>query len=282
MKHKKIVIIVGILTIILAVTTFLIAKNMNRKPLLETLIERKDYKLISENESINNIFNSIKRYIHEDSSRNTYKEFKSYELFSIVGYNIKKEYITNIKKDDFLTYGYIKKDLLDKQIKSIFGTDKIKFSKEESKDETININSGIFENAGDEFRNARLVSKTDDEYYFSFLAKEGTTGCPEAKNPPIKLVELRKMDNYILLIAKAVYTKIVDGNSDFCEVEIYDNKPSEKTKRLVDSIKVKAGNNPYDIDINKYINSAGEIYIVLEKDKNGKYHFLKSEKGIIK
>ncbi len=282
MKNKTIFIFGGIITILLAVATVLVVKNTNKKPLLETLIDRNDYKIISTNKEIDNIFNSIKRYIHEDSSRNTYREFKENELFSIAGYNIKKEDITNVKKGDFSTYGYVKKNLLDNQIKAIFGTDKIKFSKELAKDGTISINSGIFENAGDEFRNASLVSKTDDEYYFSFIAKEGTTGCPEAKNPPIKLVELRKMDNYILLIAKAVYTKIVDGNSNFCEVEIYDNKPSEKTKKLLDSIKVKAGNTSYDIDINKYIDNASEIYIILEKDKAGEYHFLKSEKGITK
>ncbi|MBR2678007.1 MAG: hypothetical protein IKE63_01135 [Bacilli bacterium] len=288
MKYKKLAIIAGIITILLAVVTILVVINnnkkinSNKKMLSEELIDRKDYKIISTNKEIDNIFNSIKKCVYEDSNRNTYKEFKEYELFSIAGYNVKKEDITNIKKEDFSIYGYVKRDILDNQIKAVFGTDKIKVSKEESNDEMININTGVFENVGNEFRNIKLISKTDDEYYFSFYAKEGTSGCPEAKSPPIKLVELRQIDNNIILVTKAVYTKVVDGNSSFCEVEIYDNYPSEKSKKVLDKIKVKAGSEPYDVDINKYVDDASEIYIILEKDKNGEYHFLRSEKGIIK
>lgn len=278
-QKKTIVIIYLIVIAILALIGIVnmihsASKNEVDSKSIDELINEKKYTTIKQNKEILNIFNSIKKYVY-NTNREGLSSFSKTELFSIIGYNIKKENITDIKEEDTYSYGYIKKELLDQQIQDIFGKENIRIALDSEDKSKKTINGGVFENAGDKFKNAVLMEVTKKQYYFRFYRNEGISACPQMKNIPIKLMEVRQIDNYILLKAKSVLTRVVETEENQCTVDII----NYNVKDPLDTFKVEMGSTPYTIDIDKYTENAMDVYIVLKKGKRGKYYFSESKIG---
>lgn len=280
MKNKKrnIILFICVLVIIILclIGFFIINKkssnNESDSQSIEELIIEDNYKKISENKELLNIFNSLKKYIY-NTNRKDINSFSKIELFSIVGYNVKEKDISDIKDEGDYTYGYVNKDLLDKQIEAVFGKSTITFGLE-SEDKNV-LNAGTFENTGDKFKNAVLMEQTNKQYYFRFYANEGTSACPKLKNIPIKLIEVRQIDNNILLVAKSVQTRVLEKEDNQCSVDVI----NYSIKDPLDTFNVDMKEASYTIDIDKYIDNAMDVYILLKKEKNGKYVFAESKIG---
>lgn len=281
MKNKKGIIILFVcvlVVIIFCLVGFFLknktsSNNESNSLSIEELIIEDNYKKISENNELLNIFNSLKKYVY-NTNRNGTNSFSKIELFSIVGYNVKEKDITNTKDEGDYTYGYINKELLDKQIAAVFGkgTFIIGLDSENSKK---TLNSGVFENAGDKFKNAVLMEETKKQYYFRFYTNEGTSACPKLKNIPIKLIEVRQIDNNILLVAKSVQTRVLETEDNQCSVDVI----NYTIKDPLDTFKVAMGEASYTVDIDKYIENAMDVYVLLKKENNGKYVFVESKIG---
>ena len=275
--NKKV--IVGVLFIIIIGLAVLLVINLvkndsNKQEQLISInefIESNNYSVIDITEEIDNIFDSLKKYIYT-SDRNSIDDFKKEELFSIISYNVKSDDIIVEKQDGEYTYGYVNKDLLNDQIDAIFGKNTISIDKNKYK---MSISYGTFDNAGNIFKNAVLISQNDEEYYFRFYAGEGTSVCPTIIEIPIKLTEIRKIDNYLLLISKAIYTNCTSQESvNKNIINIYAN-PNKSNK--LDSFELSLDTDKYEINLEDYIDDASEIYLLLKSDKKGNYHFYSSK-----
>ena len=128
-------------------------------------------------------------------------------------------------------------------------------------------------NAGDEFQNAVLIKETAEDYYFRFYGREGTSACPILENTPIKLVEIRKIEDYLLLISKAVYNDCSNTNSNIENIKVFNNPEKED---VLDTMNIPV-ESTYQIDVRKYEEKASNIYLALKMDEKGKYHFYKSK-----
>lgn len=276
MKEKENIIILCLVVIImLRIITFVVSYDQQKKA-IEKIKEQGEFKYgyISENAEISNIFDSFKEFVYDESHEDI-NSFSTAELFTIIGYNIKDKDIKDVKKDGTYSYGYIKKELLDKRIETIFGKGKIKITKEKNDDDVIEINAGKFKNTKNEFRNAVLLKEEKDRYYFRFLADEGNVGaCGSRENIPIKIIKIFQIGNDIVIEAKAVQTKTtLENDNDSCLVEVMNKKEQ------IDSFNIKLEERTYTIDIDKYQDKASDVYIYLREESKGKYRFSESKIG---
>ena len=179
--------------------------------------------------------------------------------------------------DNNYSYGYIKKEIFDKQLTTIFGENNTEIiQKFENVKNNPNNNIFRFPNAGDKFKSGILEKQENDSYYFKFYGGEGTWAFATLKSIPIKLIEIRKINNYLLLVSKAVYTSYSKESetSPTATISVY-NDYSLNNK--IDQFQISVSEKNYEVDINKYLDSAENVYLALKADHKGNYHFYESK-----
>jgi len=243
-------------------------EKLNSDRLLEELLANTNYKKIDiKDKTLNKKYNALKSDLIYSDNVDSIEDVSLSKLFSSVTYYINDKDIRVSKKEDNYTYGYIKKSLLDNQIKDLFNNDSIKITKE--KDNIISLEHGTIKNVNSKFRNAVLFRETEDEYYFRFNEAEGTWAAPILKPEPIKLVEAREYNEYILVTSKAVYDSAIDLDGDKWRINICSDP---MCKNVINEIKVNEGRY-YKININDYIKEAGTIYTIFKKSDNNYYYY---------
>ncbi len=241
---------------------------------IDELIAESNYSVIESTEEITNIYDSVKKIIYYFDIEDIDNISKN-DLSNITSYNIKRDDILNIKKEDNYSYGYIKKELFDKQIENIFGDNSTIMQNKLNK--IVNSYNNLFYfNVGDDIKRGTIIEQSNDSYYFKFSGGEGTWAWPVLEKPAIKLTEIRKVNNYLLLISKAVYSKCSSENeNNSATVTIYNDF---ENNNVIDSINIPLGAT-YNIDVDKYIDNASEVYLVLKLNKKGNYQLYKSKRN---
>lgn len=247
---------------------------------IDDLINDEDYTIIEPNDYTINIFDTLKPIIYLHDIENI-DDFYDNDIETIIGYNIKTEDIKDVKQEGKDNYGYINKALFDKQIDNIFGPNSDIISKRFDKmvkDPYVKPTLS-FKNADYEFRNGTILKETDNRFYFLFYKGTTTWAVPTFNNVPIKLVEIRIINDYLLLVSKAVYTTCYKKNEtdDYATVSVYMDFGCE---RKIDEFQVSTHEEKYELDINKYLDNANNIYLVLKSDNKGNYYFYKSGRAL--
>ncbi len=243
-------------------------EKLNSDRLLEQLLSDTDYKKIDiKDKTLNKKYNALKEYLIYPYNVDYIEDVGETLLFSAVTFNIKNSDIRVDKKDRDFIYGYIKKSLLDNQIKDLFNNDNIKISKEN--DNIISLEYGTVENVDNKYRNAVLFGETEKDYYFRFYGAEGTWASPVLKPVPIKLVEAREYDEYILVTSKAVYDSPIDQEGNKWRINICSDS---LCNNVIKEIKVDK-KQYYKLNINDYIKDASTIYTIFKKSENNYYYY---------
>ncbi len=243
-------------------------EKLNSDRLLEQLLSNTDYKKIDiKDKTLNKKYNALKESLIYPYNVDSVEDVGETLLFSAVTFNIKNSDIRVDKKDRDFIYGYIKKSLLDNQIKDLFNNDNIKISKEN--DNIISLEYGTVENVDNKYRNAVLFGETEKDYYFRFYGAEGTWASPVLKPVPIKLVEAREYDEYILVTSKAVYDSPIDQEGNKWRINICSDS---LCNNVIKEIKVDK-KQYYKLNINDYIKDASTIYTIFKKSENNYYYY---------
>ena len=243
-------------------------EKISSDKLLEQLLLDTNYKKIDiKDKTLNKKYNALKETLIYSYNVDSVEDVGETLLFSAVTFNIKNNDIKVDKKDHDFIYGYIKKSLLDNQIKDLFNNDKIKISK--NNDDIISLEHGTIENVDNKYRNAVLFRETENDYYFRFYGAEGTWASPVLKPVPIKLVEAREYDEYILVASKAVYDSPINQEGNKWRMKICSDS---LCNNVIKEIKVDK-KHYYKINIDDYIKDASTIYTIFKKSENNYYYY---------
>lgn len=251
--------------------------NQEGQTNIDALINNKNYTLVEVNDEIRNIYDSLKKILYYRDKSNL-ESIEEYDLTEILTYPIKSENITNVQSDDNnYSYGYIKKEIFDKQLNTIFGNNNQQIiQKFENIKNNPKNNIFYFPNAGDKFKRGILEKQENDSYYFKFYGGDGTWAYATMKSIPIKLIEVRKINNYLLLVSKAVYTSYSKDSetASTATINVYKDFALEDK---IDQFQISVSEKNYEVDINKYLDSAENVYLALKADNKGNYHFYESK-----
>lgn len=231
---------------------------------ISDLVESSDYTEMDINDSkVNYIMSAMSDLIYKEDISG-YSSLSKSEVVGVVSKLIKDEDIYDVddNKEPDYSYGYIKKATLNNYVSTLFLDEEYL---------ALPMNSGMgLVNASSKFLNATVVSKTNDAYYFRFYAKEGTAG-PHPKIIDRKVVSVKEFTDSILIEEKVFYFDYNDVR------KIYSDR--DKTNIIAE---LDIDLNDYEklenttIDVNDYLDKAGTIYIVLEKNQ-GNYYFKMSQ-----
>lgn len=241
--------------------------------LLEKLNKSNNYSILQNNDSsFYDKYKSLEFTIYHENIYSFYNLNNDLIKSSIFNYTSLND-IDNIEKKEDKIYGYINKDIVDKKIKSLFNSKRIKVELTDAEDIYSNAHYDYnFINISNKlYRYVNLNNLKNNKYEVVLLDNIGTIPGPRVYPFPMKITNVKKYDEYILVTSKAVYTQ---GSQK--SMKIY-NKINMDS--VINDEANKIGNEttkdfPFcKIDINKYIDKASTIYTIFKKDGDNYYFY---------
>lgn len=242
--------------------------------LLNYLINSTEYQTISNNDkSFYNKYKSLELIIY-NSNVYSYKKLSNDEIISSVFNNLEESNIKNVEKKDNNIYGFVPKSYVEKQKKDLYN-DEIKLKIGENIVNKYNYN---FVNIANKvYRYVYLVELKGENYKIKIVDNYGTYAAPRIYPFPMRIINAKKIDDYILVTSKAVHLVGTTQNNDKWTMKVCNNLKKDTTnicdKEIGEEIVDKG---PFaTIDIDKYLEEASTIYTIF-KEEEGNYYFYKN------
>ncbi|MBQ6477555.1 MAG: hypothetical protein IJI43_03900 [Bacilli bacterium] len=240
------------------------------KEFVDNLLKEDSTEFDINNQEINSKYQALMSLIHWSSINSIKEIINKNDIFKAITYDIHDNDITEIKTEENSIIGSIKKETINKQIKNLFCTSKIKIALDKN-DEDIIVSEGDMENTSQKYRHASLKEVTDNSYVFEFGDYEGTYAAPILKPFPNKIVSIKEYNDYLLVESRHIYSLGKERKEDSWIVKICSDRICTN---VIDEVSVPV-QHYFSVNIDKYIDKAEKIYTVFKKHK-GHYYFYKN------
>ena len=209
-------------------------------------------------------------YIIYNYNINAYSDLNNDLIKATVFNNINEPLIKNITKTDNELKGYVSKSFINNRLRTLYNNNVgLNISDKTYNDYNyINISNNVY-------KNVSLIEYSNTQYQVSLTTDTYNRNNPPRTYPfPMKIIDAKKYDDYILVTSKAVYLQQGILQNNKWKLWVYDKTNPAMTKGAKSLGEVYVNLESFcTVDIEKYINQASTIYTIFKKDGTNYYFY---------